>query len=768
MNDWITIVVKIKATSMTGNNSDGKKKEAELKGMAIDRLRETAAKYKVSACGDKASIIKNIMGKMKGEAKTETYCILEEAIMSWTAREQKEYLKKRNLIVYGTKPVLTARIMGSMPIEDACRVTREWTTKMNAGKMSVKEKEVMEVEQVEGGNSMTEEVPITDTEMVNMETALKRKRAGQEEETTRSDEEASPLAPPKDVEGKTSDKDTSIAASARGGNDIINVEDEGEEGWKVVGDDESQQTRQADNRKRTRIGIMVTVPPASEPDKKLCLQLQKWFKKMKEIDGRLSVISWKASDGPKSPITQVKDIPNTMSKIRTYFSRAQVRSEGGKTYADVYIQHNVPMDDIKGDAEWFLKENEMGMYNKQLQVEATEQKGWLLYSTQNLDKETLEAAIEAEIGVKVAMRWKYINTDKYEDDASERKKWMAMHLEVDEKEGKKASRGLAKLYGSSSNDFPLGIRMRLVSEFREVKGNVQVMGKHTRLRVRQARFNAMIEGYPSDDIQMMDYEDGGITLRGLIMSIHSRNPDTPGNLFHAVGKNWKGRIVFSYLKNKTDEAIMIIDGLLPYLQFHHGERVNQFFDPEVVVEKEEWRWDDEKNTIINPLSKELDGLDKMDNDYDFSVINDSIQPASQATKPNEKEGGANSTPSNGVQVPLTAEQLALQRMNMVVTGGDTDSVSTMGNPLSPANIRAARATMMIPAREILTGGSSVTDLTIDSRVSALESHISAMEENITKRMENTLEKFFTRMNSQQSSLTASQLPGGELAGENNE
>ena len=90
-------------------------------------------------------------------------------------------------------------------------------------------------------------------------------------------------------------------------------------------------------------------------------------KKMQEIDGKLSVLSWKTSEGPKSSITQVKHIPNTMSKIRTYFSRAQVRSEGGKTFADVYIQHIVPMDDLRGDAEWFLKENKMGMYNKQLQ-----------------------------------------------------------------------------------------------------------------------------------------------------------------------------------------------------------------------------------------------------------------------------------------------------------------------------------------------------------------------------------------------------------------
>ena len=48
----------------------------------------------------------------------------------------------------------------------------------------------------------------------------------------------------------------------------------------------------------------------------------------------------------------------------------------------------------------------MAMYIKQLQVESTIQKGWLLYSTQALDNEALATAIEEEIGVKVALRWK--------------------------------------------------------------------------------------------------------------------------------------------------------------------------------------------------------------------------------------------------------------------------------------------------------------------------------------------------------------------------
>jgi len=41
----------------------------------------------------------------------------------------------------------------------------------------------------------------------------------------------------------------------------------------------------------------------------------------------------------------------------------------------------------------------------------------------------------------------------------------------------------------------------------------------------------------------------------------------------------------------------------------------------------------------------------------------------------------------GVKTPKTAAELAAARLNIVVTGGDEDSVSTLGKPLSPAKIR---------------------------------------------------------------------------------
>ena len=111
---------------------------------------------------------------------------------------------------------------------------------------------------------------------------------------------------------------------------------------------------------------------------------------------------------------------------------------------------------------------------------------------------------------------------------------MALHIEVDAREGQKAASGLARLYGSSSTKFPLGIQMQLVSEYREVKGNPTMTGKHMRLRMRQASFSSLITGHPNDDIMILDYDMNGITLRNLIMKIQSANPATPRNICHTV------------------------------------------------------------------------------------------------------------------------------------------------------------------------------------------------------------------------------------------
>lgn len=70
-----------------------------------------------------------------------------------------------------------------------------------------------------------------------------------------------------------------------------------------------------------------------------------------------------------------------------------------------------------------------------------------------------------------------------------------------------------------------------MSEFREVKGNLIMMGKHMRLRIHQASYNHWTVRHSNDDIALLDYESDERTLCSIIIKIKSTNKKKTGNLF---------------------------------------------------------------------------------------------------------------------------------------------------------------------------------------------------------------------------------------------
>jgi len=178
---------------------------------------------------------------------------------------------------------------------------------------------------------------------------------------------------------------------------------------------------------------------------------------------------------------------------------------------------------------------------------------------------------------------------------------------------------------------------------------------------------------------------------------------------------------------------MIADGFTPFLQYHYGEEVYEFFDPDAVVEKEDWYWDDERKNIFNPLSTELDGLEAGDNNYDFSLFDE------EENKKKDEIGG--------VKNPKTAAELAAARLNMVVTGGDEDSVSTLGNPLSPTNIRQQVASSLLTAAPGILWGDSASvqsGAMMNTRLSAMGQTMQNLAEDTEKRFEDSMDRFLNR------------------------
>ena len=733
----------------------------QLNGMTLLQLVKRLKDEGLDSGGDKNMLIKRLVDKKMGRTKN---LELEMALLTWSMLDMQDYLRTMEKPTWGSKKLMVERILTHIDIDDAVDVLKEYRAFTETAEKGLSENEGIVDSLSEEGEERKRK---RDTEELDKATNDDNRGIEEEGGNVRVSQEVRQRFVPQRsrVSNNASVAEvTNVVHAAAASPNVMDVDKRNdtadEANWRVQrgsGDSDSVGTTSVSNVTRTRIGLMFTAPPSSEPDKQLAKIAQKWFQKMKESDNRFAILPWKAADASRSNIRLQKDIPNLMSKLRVYFSRVQAKSAGGKLFTDVYIQHSVPIADLRGDAEWFLEENGMGIYNKELQVESVERKGWLLYSTPAMDIKLLAATISDAIGVRVGLRWKYMNTATYEKlDNETKRKWMSLHLEVATEDSKKATRGLDKLYSRNSRIFPLGIRMRLVSEFRDVKGNVIMMGKHARLRLRQSKFLAMTVGHPADDIMQLDYIPTGqtSTLRSLIMSIQSSDAKTPGNLFHAVGKDWKGRFVINYLRVKENEASMIADGLIPYLQAHHGDVVLEFFDPEAVVMKEDWYWDADTKTIVNPLSKELDGLEAMDADLDFSgMVEEDKQMA---------VGGEAGVVLN------TAAEMAAARLNMVVTGGEEDSVSTMGNPLSPDRLKQIRAAAMLPASAGISwgGGDSVqSSATMDTRMSTMEQTVATMVGEMEKKFDDRMDKFFHRMQLAKASEVVTQPPDGASVGE---
>ena len=95
-------------------------------------------------------------------------------------------------------------------------------------------------------------------------------------------------------------------------------------------------------------------------------------------------------------------------------------------------------------------------------------------------------------------------------------------------------------------------------------------------------------------------------------------------------------------------------------------------------------------------------------------------------------------------------------------------MSALENPTTPANLQKARVFNMIAIRTSQSGTSSVTDNSMDSRMSAIEQCISSMEKTITQSFNTSIVKIIEKMSSTTPASITTQPPGGELAGRDDE
>jgi len=196
---------------------------------------------------------------------------------------------------------------------------------------------------------------------------------------------------------------------------------------------------------------------------------------------------------------------------------------------------------------------------------------------------------------------------------------------------------------------------------------------------------------------------------------------------------------------------MVVDDSIHYLLHYYPVEVLIFFDPEAVMEKEDWYWDPEKKVIVNPLSKSMDTLKTADGDYSFVDTTGEREDAQQ-NLPQTIETDIEKT---------SPKELAMDNMNLDLAGQCDDSVSTLGNPLksSPGYEKggAGMITGMIGVHIAPSGNSVSSSATMESRVTAMGLTLDDTEKSIVDSIQSTLKNL----------LQTKEPPGGEISGDPN-
>jgi hypothetical protein len=192
---------------------------------------------------------------------------------------------------------------------------------------------------------------------------------------------------------------------------------------------------------------------------------QKNLSKAKEMDDTIVIYPWyKASKNSK--VQETRLIPEKMGSFKAYFHQANPRVDGGFVYMRVWIGHDKDPAMLKEDLNWWMRQQQFGMYPRSVQAENIAVIGWLLYSTRAMNCASLQTALEKRFEGKfeVGCRYRMISLGRRGSIPKEQQ-IKAIHIECDSEIQYELKSALSKIYASSKNDdYPNGIRMRLVPE----------------------------------------------------------------------------------------------------------------------------------------------------------------------------------------------------------------------------------------------------------------------------------------------------------------
>ena len=99
------------------------------------------------------------------------------------------------------------------------------------------------------------------------------------------------------------------------------------------------------------------------------------------------------------------DFPsNKLAELKEFFKGARPIPEGGKLFLKIKASFKQSTKELVGNAQWAHSEKKELFRESSIQACNVDIVGWMLYSTRNMDKETLQAALSKKIGTPLSLR----------------------------------------------------------------------------------------------------------------------------------------------------------------------------------------------------------------------------------------------------------------------------------------------------------------------------------------------------------------------------
>lgn len=427
-----------------------------------------------------------------------------------------------------------------------------------------------------------------------------------------------------------------------------------------------------------------------------------------KLNGSLMFCRWR-SEVNIAPLTADKTPFQKQFKTMAFvdllkrFPRTRIREENQFVWADVLIAHNETDKDFNMVARDCLSDWKIDLFPKKLQdAEASTTLGWILWSSERVDPSLLQTDISRQIGFPVDVSPKRVldGSDYGEKKAEALKK--AWHIMVDIEHEVEAREKLRQVCTKRNPQNPLFGMQKLIPIYGSANTSVQqtFMIKATG---RQFNFNAHAQTATTHSILNLDFpitSSSGrrVTLRQVI-STFTRQDKPQASLFMDVGyskNSRKSSVTFVFAPNVKPQAQLMVNSLLPYCRWLHGDAIAACFQPSAITDMAEVTWCPVTNQAISPMDNEFKLDDEADRQAGFDL--DDI-PDSEV-----KTGLLANTPSH-----LLDTSAAAKLTSQLMTGND--DVDTLG---SYENILRGILPATAPTKSSDTIASDHTDDTTDT------------------------------------------------------